>query len=126
MILPVEWSVAIDALGAALLHFLWQGAALGLLYFLLRPLCATARARYRLGLGLVAALALCPLLTLAWLWPAADSAATAGDFGTIAAVAAQDVPKGLTLQGEVHARPFAPVGRRLPRRALSLAQGART
>ena len=93
MSLPVEWYVVIDTFGAALLHFLWQGAGVGLLYFLIRPLCASAGARYRLGLCLLAVLALCPALTLAWLWPAADSAATAGDFGTIAAVAAQELPR---------------------------------
>ncbi|MGH8091784.1 MAG: TonB family protein [Rudaea sp.] len=93
MILPVDWSVAIDALGAALLHFLWQGAAVGLLYFLLRPLCANAGARYRLGLGLLAVLALCPILTLAWLWPAAGAAVpSAGGFDSVAAVAAQQLP----------------------------------
>ncbi|HTI97028.1 MAG TPA: TonB family protein [Rudaea sp.] len=93
MILPVDWSVAIDALGAALLHFLWQGAAVGLLYFLLRPLCANAGARYRLGLCLLAVLALCPMLTLAWLWPAAGAAVpSVGGFDSVAAVAAQELP----------------------------------
>ncbi|HST28801.1 MAG TPA: TonB family protein [Rudaea sp.] len=93
MILPVDWSLAIDALGAVLLHFLWQGAAVGLLYFLLRPLCANAGTRYRLGLCLLAVLALCPLVTLAWLWPTAGAAApTAGSFDSVAAVAAQELP----------------------------------
>jgi TonB family protein len=90
MIVSMDW---IAAIGAALLHFLWQGAASGLLYFLLRPLCTSARARYRLGLCLMAVLAFCPVLTLVWLWPAADSAATAGDFGSIAAVAVQGLPR---------------------------------
>lgn len=93
MIASMNWMAAIDAIGAALLHFLWQGAVLGLLYFVLRSLCTTAHARYRLGLCLIAALALCPLLTLAWLWPAADSSATSGSFGTIAAVGARELPR---------------------------------
>ncbi|MCE7951563.1 MAG: M56 family peptidase [Xanthomonadales bacterium PRO7] len=93
MIASMNWMAAIDAIGTALLHFLWQGAVLGLLYFVLRPLCTTAHARYRLGLCLIAALALCPLLTLAWLWPAADSSATSVSFGTIAAVGAQELPR---------------------------------
>lgn len=93
MIASMNWMAAIDTIGAALLHFLWQGAALGLLYFVLRPLCATARARYRLGLCLIACLALSPLLTLIWLWPTVDSAAASGSFGTIAAVAAQELPR---------------------------------
>jgi len=91
MIVSMDW---IAAIGAALLHFLWQGAALGLLYFLLRPLCATARTRYRLGLCLMAVLALCPVLTLVWLWPAPGVAApTAGGFDTVAAVAAWELPR---------------------------------
>ena len=92
MSLPADWFVAIDALGAALLHFLWQGAVAGLLYFLIRPLCASARTRYCLGLCLLAALALCPVLTLIWLWPVAGSAPVAGNFDTVAAVAAQELP----------------------------------
>lgn len=59
----------VDALGAVLLHFLWQGAALGLLYALLRPLCGSVGARYRLGMSMLLALALCPLLTFFYLWP---------------------------------------------------------
>ena len=93
MILPVDWSIAIDALGAALLHFLWQGAAIGLLYLLLRPLCANAGTRYCLGLCLLAVLALCPMLTLAWFWPAAGAVApTTSSFNSVAAVAAQELP----------------------------------
>lgn len=92
MILPANWFVAIDALGAALLHFLWQGAAVGLLYFLLRPLCTSASARYRLGLGLLAALALFPAITLVWLWPAPGADATATGLSAVAAVAAREMP----------------------------------
>lgn len=93
MSMPADWFVAIDVLGAALLHFLWQGAAVGLLYFLLRPLCANAGTRYRLGLCLLAVLALCPMVTLAWLWPVADAdAPRAGSFDSVAAVAAQELP----------------------------------
>lgn len=94
MSLPVDWYVVIDAFGAALLHFLWQGAVVGLCYFLIRPLCASAGARYRLGLFLLAVLALCPILTLAWLWPAAGmTAQTAGSFNRVAAIAAQELPR---------------------------------
>ena len=92
MILPAHWTIAIDALGAALLHFLWQGVAAGLLYFLIRPLCASARTRYCLGLCLLAVLALCPVLTLVWLWPAAGSAPTPNGVDAVAAVAAQELP----------------------------------
>ena len=82
----------VDALGAVLLHFLWQGAALGLLYALLRPLCASVGARYRLGMALLLALALCPVLTLAYVWPVAGATVAAASLastltGSIAAVA---------------------------------------
>lgn len=60
----------VDVLGAVLLHFLWQGAALGLLYALLRPLCASVIARYRVGMIMLLGLALCPLMTLLYAWPA--------------------------------------------------------
>ena len=82
----------VDALGAVLLHFLWQGAALGLLYAILRPLCVSVGARYRLGMMVLLALALCPVLTLVYVWPVAGTAATTASLtatltGSIAAVA---------------------------------------
>lgn len=66
----------VDALGAVLLHFLWQGTALGLIYLLLRPLCPSVGARYRLGMGMLLALALCPLLTIFYVWPADGASVT--------------------------------------------------
>ena len=67
----------IDTLGWALLHFLWQGAAIGLAYAVLRPLCRSMAARYQLGMAaLVAALA-CPVLTVAYLWPVHGTASVA-------------------------------------------------
>ncbi|MEO8802648.1 MAG: M56 family metallopeptidase [Rudaea sp.] len=95
-----QWfSVTVDLLGSALLHFLWQGAIVGALYALLRPLCASVTARYRLGLGAMLALALCPVFTLIWLWPhSGDATAAMGGqlrqfAGTFSIVAAQ-VPAG--------------------------------
>jgi bla regulator protein blaR1 len=68
----------VDALGAALLHFIWQGAFIALLYAALRPFCAGVSARYRLGMGMLTALALCPVFTLAFVWPSdAGPSATA-------------------------------------------------
>ncbi|MGH8042464.1 MAG: TonB family protein [Rudaea sp.] len=90
MMLPPQWFAIIDAIGAALLHFLWQGAALGLLYFLLRPLCVHVTARYRLGIAVLLALAVCPVVTLAALWPAAGAAAGVhADSAVVVAVAGQ-------------------------------------
>jgi TonB family protein len=83
---------SVDALGAVLLHFLWQGAALGLLYALLRPLCASVGARYRLGMTLLLALALSPVVTLFYVWPVAGTTVTTASLAStftdsIAAVA---------------------------------------
>jgi len=64
----------VDALGSALLHFLWQGLAVALLYAALRPVCVTVSARYRLGMSMLGILALCPLLTLVYVWPSDPSA----------------------------------------------------
>jgi TonB family protein len=90
MILSDAWLAGIDALGVSLLHFLWQGAALGLLYALLRPLCVTATARYRLGMSFLLGLLLCPILTAIRVWPgAAGGGATVFAGGPLAIVAEQ-------------------------------------
>jgi bla regulator protein BlaR1 len=67
----------VDAVGWTLLHFLWQGAVLGIGYAALRPICRTLAARYRLGMGVLAAMIACPILTLAWLAPAPAAAGAA-------------------------------------------------
>jgi beta-lactamase regulating signal transducer with metallopeptidase domain len=56
-------------LGWTLLHFLWQGTVVGLLYACLRNLMADAapQARYLLSLSMLAVLALLPVLTLWYL-----------------------------------------------------------
>ena len=59
----------VDAVGWSLLHFLWQGAVLGLAYRVLRPLCHGVGARYRLGMLTLSAMLLCPLVTFVYLWP---------------------------------------------------------
>jgi bla regulator protein blaR1 len=86
----------VDTLGAVLLHFLWQGTALGLLYLALRPICVQVSARYRLGMAILVALASCPLITAIYLWPAAGVADAASAsplfFGTISAVVDRAAP----------------------------------
>ena len=61
----------IDALGWTLLHSLWQGAGLALLYGLLRGCLRGQRPQLRYGLGLItlAALPIWAGLTLWQLWP---------------------------------------------------------
>jgi TonB family protein len=67
----------VDAIGWTLLHFLWQGTVLGLFYALVRPLFPGVAARYRLGMGVLAAMLACPLITLAYVWPAPVAQASA-------------------------------------------------
>jgi beta-lactamase regulating signal transducer with metallopeptidase domain len=63
-------SVQVQVLGSVLLHFLWQGALIaGVLWLLLGALPrARAQARYAACCAALAALLLAPLLTGAWLW----------------------------------------------------------
>ncbi len=85
----------IDMLGRSLLHFFWQGAVIGLLHALLRPLCVSARARYRLGMSALLLMLACPLTTLALLQPATEALSLASASalpmpdGAIAATAGQ-------------------------------------
>jgi bla regulator protein BlaR1 len=54
----------VHLIGWALVHFIWQGALLGLLYAVVRTALPRGEARYRFGMGMLIALALCPLLTI--------------------------------------------------------------
>jgi bla regulator protein BlaR1 len=69
MALPQNFIEVVNVVGAVLLHFLWQGAFIGGAYALARPFFPTMSARYRLGLGSLIALALCPVATFVYLWP---------------------------------------------------------
>ncbi|HBY60986.1 MAG TPA: hypothetical protein DEH78_14280, partial [Solibacterales bacterium] len=53
-----------NALASALLHFLWQGAAIAAVYGALRWMFPAARARYALGCLALAAMAVAPAATL--------------------------------------------------------------
>jgi hypothetical protein len=68
----------VDAVGWSLLHFLWQGALLGLVYRVLRPLCHGVGARYRLGMLTLSAMLLCPLVTVCLFVAGADACAGPG------------------------------------------------
>jgi TonB family protein len=67
----------VDAIGWTLLHFLWQGTVLGLFYAIVRPLFPGVAGRYRLGMGVLVAMLACPLVTLAYVWPAPVAQASA-------------------------------------------------
>lgn len=85
----------VQALGWSLVHFLWQGAVVGVLFALVRSLLPREHSAVRYAVGLLALvmLALCPLLTLWVLWPQAGSAG-AGIGGSIAmpAISVQAAP----------------------------------
>jgi len=92
----------IHALGWTLVHFLWQGALVGIAFAAARALLpkANCRARYATGLAALAALALWPLATLVALRPQfeADIAAVQLDAAGVVATApatAFDVFAGL-------------------------------
>jgi bla regulator protein BlaR1 len=62
-VLPVVLA-SVRVVGWVLLHFVWQGVLLGLLYAVARAVLPRGEARYRSGMAVLVALALCPLLTL--------------------------------------------------------------
>ena len=65
-------------IGWALVHFVWQGALLGLVYAAVRVVLPRGEARYRFGMGMLIALALCPFLTVWRMLDAPSAAALAG------------------------------------------------
>ena len=66
-----DWLPLIQSLGWTLLHFLWQGALIGVGYATLRMIvpASHAEARYAAGLTALALIALCPALTLGIIYP---------------------------------------------------------
>jgi bla regulator protein BlaR1 len=70
--------VLVTSLGWTLLHFLWQGAVVGVLFGISLAFAtrSSARTRYRIGLAYMTLLALLPVVTFLWLVPnASDTAA---------------------------------------------------
>ncbi|WP_137913821.1 M56 family metallopeptidase [Rudaea sp. 3F27F6] len=68
-VLLTTFAPYIHALGWSLLHFLWQGALIGLAYALLRGRCSTSHGRHGFGMFCLTAMLACPVLTFALLWP---------------------------------------------------------
>ena len=68
-----DWmaSPAARALAWALVHFVWQGAAIALLLAVGLGLCRAARVRYAMACGAMVAMVLAFAVTLAVCWPAA-------------------------------------------------------
>jgi bla regulator protein blaR1 len=73
----MEWMnpSLVQNLGLTLLHFIWQGALIGVLYALSLALLRPTRAatRYNLAVATLLALAVTPVLTLVWLQQAAGN-----------------------------------------------------
>lgn len=57
---------SLQLVGVTLLHFLWQGLLVGVLYAAARALLPRGTARYRLGVAALLVLSICPVLTMAW------------------------------------------------------------
>lgn len=65
MEMPLWWMDGVRLTGWVLVHSLWQGVLVGLLYALARVLLPRGEARYRAGMVALLVLAACPLVT-AW------------------------------------------------------------
>ena len=67
----------VASLGWTLLHFLWQGAIIGVLFGLALAAASgsSARMRYRIALSAMLLLAICPVVTFLWLLPQAPAPA---------------------------------------------------
>jgi bla regulator protein BlaR1 len=100
MALPQSLIEIVNVVGAVLLHFLWQGAFIGGVYAAARPFFPTMSARYRLGLAALIALALCPVVTLVYLWPepGVQSAAALPAIGATVLAVADRAAAGWHLQ----------------------------
>ncbi len=77
--------VVVASLGWTLLHFLWQGAIVGVLFRLSLAIAsnAGARTRYHIGLFHLALLAALPVVTFLWLLP--ETGRAAASVATVAA-----------------------------------------
>src|SRR5215469_1919784 len=73
----ISWSQAwVQNLGWTLLHFLWQGTAIALLYTTVRRVAVrrlSAQGRYILACGALSAMTAAPPLTLVMLWSGAGA-----------------------------------------------------
>jgi beta-lactamase regulating signal transducer with metallopeptidase domain len=74
----------VEVTGTALLHFLWQGAALAVLLLVAISFTRNARLRYLLGVGSLALMALCPMATVAFLQRPVATSASSIDYSAVA------------------------------------------
>ena len=89
------WLVSpiLEPAAKALLHFLWQGAAVGILaaLYFRRAGRESADRRYGVACLFLAAMAMAPVLTFAWFWFVASSSA-GGNIGKLEPALLQDLP----------------------------------
>lgn len=73
---PIDWLTPVHALGLSLLHFLWQGALIGVAYLGARRLSreSNPELRYACGMGAIVLSALCPIVTCLLILGAQDAA----------------------------------------------------
>lgn len=76
---PIDWLTPVHALGLSLLHFLWQGALIGVAYLGARRLTreSNPELRYACGMAAIALSALCPIVTCLLILGAQDAASVA-------------------------------------------------
>jgi beta-lactamase regulating signal transducer with metallopeptidase domain len=70
-------------LGWTLLHFIWQGAALGALFAVAIAACRSAAARYAMAVGTLAVMIASPVITLVWLQRETIPAVRSGAQGSL-------------------------------------------
>ncbi|HUD42242.1 MAG TPA: M56 family metallopeptidase [Dokdonella sp.] len=72
---PFDWLTLVHALGWSLLHFLWQGALIGVAYLGARRLAreSNPELRYACGMGAIVLAALCPIATCLLILGAQDA-----------------------------------------------------
>lgn len=88
------WFALTQLIGWTLVHFLWQACLLGLVYFSVRPILSRGAARYRFGMSILFALALCPLLTMWQLLDTVSSIATTSHAMPMPAIGGQALVGG--------------------------------
>lgn len=101
---PVDWLTPVHALGLSLLHFLWQGALIGVAYLGARRLTreSNPELRYACGMAAIVLSALCPIVTCLLILGAQDAATASVAVKTVVsgfvAGTGPTVPPGLSEQ----------------------------
>jgi beta-lactamase regulating signal transducer with metallopeptidase domain len=102
-LMSIPGSTAVDALAAALLHFVWQGAALGLAAWLVMRALSAASARYVVGVAALGLMAIVAAGTFV-------SRARTVSAGEIAPAVAAGVPSPADAAGEMATAAIGPAG----------------